>query len=115
MAKVLNYGALNGVQAGYIERSDSVKIDDALIEAARDGENINLLRAFAQGKYDFTTKEYGSLMRQVLYTANLKAHDEVIWAVLGVNPESIEFYDKDLLGYDNVASILLKDDKIILL
>lgn len=106
MAKVLNYSTLDGVQVGYIERRDPVKIEDALIEAARDGKNIDLLIAFARGEYNATTKEgYGSLIRQVLYTANLKDHDEVIKAVLGVNPESIGFYDKDLLGYDHVASI----------
>ncbi|MEM6338486.1 MAG: hypothetical protein AAF673_00980 [Pseudomonadota bacterium] len=101
--KVLNYGTLN---SEYIEERDSVMIDDALIAAARDGKNIRLLKAFARGECDNLTKDnYSSLMRQVLYTANLNDHDEVIKEMFGINLEVLEFYDKNLLGYDNIKHI----------
>lgn len=104
MAKVLNYGTLDGFHRGYVERRDAVKLEDALIEAARDGKDMDLLIAFARG--DYATEEgYGSLMRQLLYTASLNDHDNVIKAVLGINPKGIEFYDKNLLGFDHVKSI----------
>lgn len=105
MAKVLNYGTLIG-GSGYIERFDAVKVEDALIEAARDGKNIGLLKSFARGDCDGLTQDsYGSLMRQVLYVANLNNHDEVIKAMLGINPKSLDFYDTSLLGYDHIRNI----------
>ena len=105
MAKTLNYGTLSFPGGGYVEQyREQVKIEDAIIDAARDGKHLDLLIAFAQGSYA-TEEAFGPLIRQVLYTANLNDHDEVIKAVLGVNPKSIEFYDKDLLGYDHVKSI----------
>lgn len=105
MAKVLNYGTLS-VGSGYIERFDAVKIEDEIIEATRDGKNMGLLKSFARGDCNGLIQDgYGSLMRQVLYIANLNDHDEVIKAMLGINPKGLDFYDTSLLGYDHIKHI----------
>ena len=67
MAKVLNYGTLIG-GSGYIERFDAVKVEDALIEAARDGKNIGLLKSFARGDCDgLTCNSLMQIQFQVVY------------------------------------------------
>ncbi len=93
--------------SGYIEvQRELIDLENAIIVAARDGDSIDLLKAFAVGNFDGALEErVDTIMRAVLYTAYMNEHNSVIKAIFNVRPSSFNSYNKNFIGYDHVANL----------